>query len=72
MISLVKNTSIFSCELLVVTIVFFTNSTQYKNGNIANFVLAVPLEIDYNNRVYNLKILSSYNPWPLISHLLTS
>ena len=28
----------------VSTIGFFTNSTQYKNANITNFVLAVPLE----------------------------
>ena len=25
---------------------FFTNSLQYKNANIANFILAVPLQID--------------------------
>ena len=33
---------------------FFTNVSQYKNGNIANFVLAVPLEKNCTNEVYNL------------------
>ena len=28
------------------SIQFFTNSQQYKNTNIANFILAVPLEIN--------------------------
>ena len=34
----------------------FTNFRQYKNANIANFVLAVPLEINKTNGVYNLKV----------------
>ena len=29
------------------TIEFFTNSPQYKNANIANFVLALPLKISW-------------------------
>ena len=36
------------------TVGFFTNSPQYKNANIANFVLAVPLERNSTNEVYNL------------------
>ena len=42
--------------LLFGALEFFTNAPQCKNANIANFVLAVPLEIDYTNRVYNLEI----------------
>ena len=37
------------------TIEFFTNSLQHKNANIANFVLAVPLERNWTNDVYNLE-----------------
>ena len=29
----------------------FTNSLQYKNANIAHLLLAVPLEINYTNKV---------------------
>ena len=39
------------------TLEFFTNLPQYKNGNIANFVLIVPLDINYQlstNEVYNI------------------
>ena len=32
--------------LLPVLLEFFTNCPQYKNANIANFILAVPLGID--------------------------
>ena len=32
----------------------FANSPQYKNADIANFVLAVPLEMNKNNEVYNM------------------
>ena len=35
---------------------FFTNSVQYKNANIANFVLAVPLEMNKSNTVFNPRI----------------
>ena len=31
----------------------FTNSPQYKNADIANFVLAVPLEMNKNNEFHN-------------------
>ena len=30
-------------------------SLQYKKVNLANFVLAVALEMNYTNEVYNLK-----------------
>ena len=33
----------------------FTNSLQNENANIANFVLAVPLESNWNDEVTNLK-----------------
>ena len=33
---------------------FFTS--QYKNANVANFVLAVPLEMSRTNEVCNLKM----------------
>ena len=35
--------------------VFFTNSPQYKNANIANFVLALPLERCRTKEVCNLE-----------------
>ena len=35
---------------------FFRNIPQYKNANIGNFVLTVPLEINWTNDVYNLAI----------------
>ena len=34
---------------------FFTNSPQYKNANIANFVLALPSERNWTNEVYNFE-----------------
>ena len=34
----------------------FTNSLQYKNANIANFSLAVSLEMNEINEVCNLEI----------------
>ena len=34
----------------------FTKFPQYKNANIANFILAVPLEMNGTNEVYNLQI----------------
>ena len=34
----------------------FINSPQYKNDNIANFVLAVPLKINKTNGIYNFKM----------------
>ena len=33
---------------------FFTISPQHKNGNIANFVLAMPFKISKTSEVYNL------------------
>ena len=39
-----------------VAIEFFTNSPQYKNANIANLVLDVPLGIDHAIEVYNLEM----------------
>ena len=35
---------------------FFTNSSENKNANIVNFVLAVPSEINYTTRAYNLEM----------------
>ena len=34
---------------------FFTNSPQYENVNIANFVLAVALKMNKTKEVYNLE-----------------
>ena len=34
----------------------FHKLPQYKNANIANFILAVPLERNWTNEVYNLEI----------------
>ena len=45
---------------------FFTNSPQYRNANIANFVLAVPLGIDY--KLMKSTVLK-YNP-PLPTDIL--
>ena len=47
-----------SCVLFNVygQIEVFTNSLQYKNANIANFISAVPLEIKKINDVSNLEI----------------
>ena len=50
----------------------FTNSRQHKNDNIANFVLAMPLERNWTSKVYSLEMYSYCIPWYLISHLLTS
>ena len=33
-------------KTLTLSLEVFTNTLQYKNANIANFVLAVPLEMD--------------------------
>ena len=38
------------CQQVDLTIEFFTNSPQHKNANIANFTLALPLEINYSNK----------------------
>ena len=38
------------------SIEFFTNSPQYKNANIANFILAMPFRIDQADEVYSLDI----------------
>ena len=35
---------------------FFKNAPQYKNANIANFVLALPLETNQTNEISNLEI----------------
>ena len=40
----------------ILAIEYFTISPHYKNGNIANFILAVPLKINKNNKVYNLEM----------------
>ena len=45
---------------LLTTLGVFTNSTQYRNANIANFVLALPLEGNWTNVVCNLKTYSYY------------
>ena len=41
-----------NCE----TIGVFTNSPQYNNANIANFILVVPLEKNWTNEVCKLKM----------------
>ena len=48
----------------------FTNSPQYKNTNIANFVLAIPFKLNQTNEVCNLEKQYSYTYWHLISPLL--
>ena len=35
---------------------FFTNFPWYKNANIANFILAVPLEMSQTNEVCNFEM----------------
>ena len=50
----------------------FTNYSQHKNANIANFVLAVPFEINMTNEICNLNMWSSYSHWHLFSYLLIS
>ena len=47
---------------------FFINYAQYKNANIANFVLDMPLKINFCNNAYDPEIWSSYIPWFLILH----
>ena len=39
---------------------FFTNSQQYKNSNIANFVLDLPLEMNKTNEDRNLEMQLFY------------
>ena len=47
-----------SLSPLYVRLVFevFTNSSQHKNDNIANFVLALPLEMNKTDEVFNFEI----------------
>ena len=54
---------------LHVQLEFFTNASRYKNANIANFILAVPLENNNINEVYNLEIQFPYTHWHIISQL---
>ena len=57
----VRSLSVIVAGIIVQqTLGFFTNSPQYRNANISNFVLAVPLEINKTNEVYNLGMKSSY------------
>ena len=44
---------------------------QYKNANIVNFILTLPIKINLLHEVFNLEIQSSYTSWFLIWHLLT-
>ena len=48
----------------------FINSPQHNNDNIANVVLALPLEVYKINEDYNFKIHTSKTHWYLISYLL--
>ena len=48
---------------IVPLIGFFTNSPQNKNGNIANFILAVPFQRNWTNKVCNLNMYSYYIHW---------
>ena len=40
----------------VFTLEVLTDSPQYKNANIANFVLAVPLEMNKKSEVCNIQM----------------
>ena len=40
--------------LLIQAVGLSTNSPQHKNAKIVNFVLAVPLERNLTNEIYNL------------------
>ena len=42
--------------LFKLSLEFFTNAPQYKNANIAIFVLAVPFKIKKTNIVWNLEM----------------
>ena len=42
---------------------FFTSSRQYKNADIANFVLALPPNGNQSNEVFKLEMYSSCTPW---------
>ena len=55
---------------MVTVIKVFTISPQYKNANIANFVMAAPLKIKKTNKVCNLES-NPFTTWNLISLLLT-
>ena len=57
-----------SCYLVVE---FFTNSPQYKNANIADFVLALPFKINWSNELCNLETKSLPTSWFLILHILS-
>ena len=46
----------FEFNLKSVTIEVFTNSLEYKNDNIANFVLALSWEKNNINEICNLKM----------------
>ena len=39
------------CKLSFKQVEFFTNTLQYKNANIANFLFSVLLEINWTNEV---------------------
>ena len=45
-----------SCFWLIGRTEFLTNSPQYKNASVANFVLVVSLETNYKYEVCNLEI----------------
>ena len=40
----------------IAQIEFFAIALQYKNGNIANFILALPLQINWSNKACNVEI----------------
>ena len=42
--------------VLCLALEFFTNCPKYKNANIANFVLALPLKINQSNEVFKLEM----------------
>ena len=60
--------SAFSPTKSPTTLGIFINSPQYKNANIANFVLAVPLKIKWTNEISYLEMESSCIHWCIISH----
>ena len=48
-------TSLRPVNMITLPMKFFTISPQYKNANIAKFVLAVPLKVKKTNKVWSLE-----------------
>ena len=52
----VKVAELGKISIVVVRLEFFTNSHKYKNVNIANLVLAVPLKRNWTNEVCSIEM----------------